>query len=170
MINISGLNKFIAASRDPFSEGFQEVPKKMKISEPTPVNEPVKWVLTAVMSEGEADTLLFKKENGGDKYAVTLKKAGKISLAWVDEKVEIKIGEVKILWVMGESKPEETLPKELIESIKSGDTGKDTAEKVPEAPPADGTPAEEMGGIPDDMLKQIPPEQLRNFRRGTRRR
>ncbi|MFH1073452.1 MAG: hypothetical protein V1752_00020 [Candidatus Firestonebacteria bacterium] len=155
-INIAGLNKFKSIYRDPFSETPEAEPVKEKIKEPEEVREVEKWTLTAVMSDGEADTLLFKKESGEEKHAVTLRKTGQISLVWGKDRVEIKIGEEKILWLMGETKAEDTLPKEFVESIKNGESGKDAVEKTPEALRSGGIPSEEefnTRGIPEESLK-----------------
>ena len=124
------------------------------------------WTLTAVMSEGAVDTLLFKKENGGEKYAVNLKKSGNISLTWIKDQVELRSKEAKILWSMGETKAEDTLPKELVESIKSGDKGQSVSDKSPEVKGI-VSPEEELNKIGSG---ESPLDQIRNMRRMPRRR
>ncbi|OGF50817.1 MAG: hypothetical protein A2231_04160 [Candidatus Firestonebacteria bacterium RIFOXYA2_FULL_40_8] len=165
-INIADVLKFKNLSRDPFSNIVYEEPKQVKVKEPEDAPEVPKWTLTAVMSEGDLDTLLFKKENNGEKYAVTLKKTGDITLAWVKEQIEITAGGTKVLWPMGETKTEDTLPKELVESIKSGETGKITVEKAPEGPSDDELKASDKL---DEIRNQMTPDQMRNRRMPRRR-
>ena len=156
-INIAETGKFKAVGRDPFSEVVKAEPRKERVVETPSIPEVTKWILTAVMSEGEADVLLFKKESGGEKFTVSLKKSGAISLSWVNEQVELKIGEEKLLWGIGESKSEDTLPKELVDNIKNGESAKGGSEKSFEAPKSSDAPTfEELNRFGQDDVPQNP--------------
>lgn len=151
--------KFKALGRDPFAPyepkvAVKEVAKPAEVKEVAP---PENWILTAAMGDGESDTLLFKKESGTVKYAVTLKKGGDVSLTWSKESVEIKSGAEKISWAMGESKVDNIIPKTLKDAIMNGDTGG----AVEKAPALDGAevvtpdPPDNKVGLSEEELKKM---------------
>jgi|GEM_PF-3403066 len=167
-IKIAGLEKFKAVYRDPFSEIVREEPKPEPEAEPeAEAPEIPKWTLTAVMSEGDADTLLFKKERFDTKRIVTLKRTGVISLAWGKDQVELKTGGVVLVWALGETKGEDVLSKEIKEAIQNGDSGKGVIATTPELAQPEEKPAEAeitIKELPGSPQRRGPRDQLRNSR------
>ena len=147
--------KFKALKRDPFaaSDGKPEVkPPETKAAGIE------NWILTAAMSDEDGDILLFKKEGAALKYAVSLKKGGGLALKWSGESVEIKTGAEKISWVLGETTPEDSIPKVLKEEILKGDTGK--SEK---APGAEITAESELPELPQKNTTGLTEEELKKM-------
>ncbi|GEM_PF-2935199 len=150
--------KFKALRRDPFApyEGKTAVKELKQPDDKTSAAE--NWVLTAAMSDGDMDVLLYKKENGTTKYAVSLKKGGQLALTWSGESVEIRAGEEKTVWVLGEAKAENIIPKILKEAIMNGDTGKvdkSLAAEVPAVLEQPGVLDKNATGPTEEELKKM---------------
>jgi hypothetical protein len=149
------LDRYKALRRDPFAELVKEAPKEEPKPEPKEEQEPpsvVKWSLTAQMSDGEGDYMIFTNGDTKQRVITNLKDLEGAKVAVGEEKVEISIGEEKLEWQLGESKEEDKLPaklKEFILKMKevpaaegSGEDGGKKTEKKEESPAVQSAPAE----------------------------